>query len=68
MILSLCHWKHGVTAYFGLVEVGGMKAGDTVAISAAAGSVSQNPVDNCLQSKTIASWPAGQRSCFWVGF
>jgi len=41
MIPSLCHWKHGVTAYFGLVEVGGMKAGDTVVISSAAGSVSQ---------------------------
>jgi len=32
---------NGVTAYFGLVEVGGMKASDTVVISAAAGSVGQ---------------------------
>ena len=32
---------NGITAYFGLIEVGSMKAGDTVVISAAAGSVGQ---------------------------
>ncbi len=29
----------GLTAYFGLLEVGAMKAGDTVVVSAAAGAV-----------------------------
>lgn len=32
---------NGITAYFGLIEVGSMKVGDTVVISAAAGSVGQ---------------------------
>lgn len=32
---------NGLTAYFGLVEAAGMRAGDTVVISAAAGSVGQ---------------------------
>ena len=32
---------NGITAYFGLIEIGSMKVGDTVVISAAAGSVGQ---------------------------
>ena len=32
---------NGITAYFGLIEVGSMKVGDTVVISASAGSVGQ---------------------------
>ena len=32
---------NGITAYFGLIEVGSMKVGDTVVISAAVGSIGQ---------------------------
>ena len=46
----------GLTAYFGLVKVGGAKKGETVIISAASGAVGQvaGQIANSIGCKTVA--------------
>jgi len=63
---------NGLTAYFALLDAGGMKAGDTVVISAAAGSVGQiagqiAKLSGCL-AVGITSSPEKVRACREAGY
>lgn len=57
----------GLTAYFGLLEVGGLKAGETVVISGAAGATGSSAVQiaRILGCRTIAI-AGGAQKCQWV--
>ncbi|OYY89666.1 MAG: NADP-dependent oxidoreductase [Sphingomonas sp. 28-66-16] len=57
----------GMTAYFGLLEVAGAKAGDTVLVSAAAGAVGSTVVQIAKASgMTVIGTAGGADKCAWV--
>ena len=58
----------GLTAYFGLTDVGGLQPGDTVVISAAAGGVGSCAVQiaRCLGAKRVVGIAGGADKCAWV--
>lgn len=57
----------GKTAYHGLIEVGGPKAGETVVVSAAAGSVGSyvGPIAKALECRAIGI-AGGAEKCEWL--
>lgn len=57
----------GMTAYFGLLEVAGAKAGDTVFVSAAAGAVGSTVVQVAkAKGMTVIGSAGGADKCAWV--
>ncbi len=58
----------GLTAYFGLLEVGRMTAGDTVVISAAAGAVGSvaGQIARLKGAGTVIGIAAGPEKCGWI--
>ncbi|UVO50384.1 NADP-dependent oxidoreductase [Sphingomonas sp. SUN019] len=57
----------GMTAYFGLLEVAGAKAGDTVFVSAAAGAVGSTVVQIAkAKGMTVIGSAGGAEKCDWV--
>ncbi|MEG3165774.1 NADP-dependent oxidoreductase [Sphingomonas sp. PB2P19] len=57
----------GMTAYFGLTEVAGAKAGDVVFVSAAAGAVGSTVVQIAkARGMTVIGSAGGAEKCAWV--
>lgn len=58
----------GMTAYFGLLEVGAMKPGDTVVVSGAAGAVGQvvGQVARIKGAGKVVGIAGGAEKCKWV--
>lgn len=57
----------GMTGYFGLLEVAGAKAGDTVFVSAAAGAVGSTVVQVAkAKGMTVIGSAGGQKKADWV--
>jgi NADPH-dependent curcumin reductase CurA len=59
----------GLTAYYGLVEVAGAKAGDTVVVSGAAGATGNMVVQiakHIVGAKRVIGIAGGDKKCRWV--
>ena len=59
----------GLTAYYGLVEVAGAKASDTVVVSGAAGATGSMVVQiakHIVGAKRVIGIPGGEKKCRWV--
>jgi len=57
----------GITAYFGLLDVGNVKAGDTVVVSAAAGGVGSCAVQIAkAQGARVIAIAGGKSKCDWL--
>jgi NADPH-dependent curcumin reductase CurA len=58
----------GLTAYFGLTEVGAMQEGDTVVISGAAGAVGSvaGQVAKALGASKVVGIAGGPEKCAWI--
>lgn len=58
----------GLTAYFGLMDVGDLNPGNTVVISAAAGGVGSCAIQiaQCLGAGTVVGIAGGAEKCAWM--
>ncbi|KAL1592044.1 quinone oxidoreductase [Paraconiothyrium brasiliense] len=59
----------GLTAYYGLVDVAGAKAGETVLVSGAAGAVGSTVVQiakHLVGAKRVIGIAGGEKKCRWV--
>lgn len=57
----------GITAYFGLTDVGGVKAGDTVLVSSAAGGVGSSAIQIALaMGARVIGIAGGDDKCEWL--